>query len=176
MGWGKKEERRNGGLFCETSSGSLRSETSSGSLRKLPSFENIFFLPDFSFQLWLSASQIVSPRRLTNFTSEHIITARHPKDDGRLYFQSVHISGGGVPGPRSQIFGGVPGLRFLGGGAPGLRFSGGSQVSDFWGVPGLRFSGGGGSQASDFRGEGVPGLRFLGGGGPRSQIFLGGSQ
>ena len=45
-----------------------------------------------------------------------IITARHPKDDGRLYFQSVHISGGG--GPRSQIFpgGGVPGLRFSGGG------------------------------------------------------------
>ena len=35
-----------------------------------------------------------------------IITARHSKDDGRLYFQSVHISGGGGRVPRSQIFGG----------------------------------------------------------------------
>ena len=87
-----------------------------------------------------------------------IFTTRHPKDDRRLYFQSVHISGGvlvsdfqgGVS--RSQILGrvpgfrfsgGVPGLRFLGGGGHGLRFSGweylvsniqrGVPVSDFWG-------------------------------------------
>ena len=29
------------------------------------------------------------------FSNVKIFTARHPKDDGRLYFQSVHISGGG---------------------------------------------------------------------------------
>ena len=77
-----------------------------------------------------------------------LITARPPKDDGRLYFQSVHISGGG---PRSQIFlGGFPGLRFFGGGG------GCSQVSDFFG----------GAQVSDFFWGGPPGLRFSGGGVP----------
>ena len=36
-----------------------------------------------------------------------VITARHPKDDGRLYFQSVHISGGGgIPGPGLKSGGG----------------------------------------------------------------------
>ena len=59
-------------------------------------------------------------------------------------------------GPRSQIFGGVPGLRCLGG----------SQVSDFRGGARSQIFGGaprsqifaGGSQVSDFRGGGVPGL------------------
>ena len=84
--------------------------------------------------------------RAPPLTQNFFITARHPKDDGRLYFQSVHISGRG--GPRSQIF---------------WR---GSQVSDFLGwVPGLRFSGG--FPVSDFSG-GVPGLRFLWGGFPVS--------
>ena len=79
--------------------------------------------------------------------SKPIFTARHPKDDGRLYFQSVHISGGG---------GRFPGLRFFGKGVPGLRFfQGGSQVSDFsGGVP----------RSQIFLGEGVPGLRFFWGG------------
>ena len=36
-----------------------------------------------------------------------IFTARHPKDDGRLYFQSVHISGGGSQVPVSDP-GGYP--------------------------------------------------------------------
>ena len=53
----------------------------------------------------------------------------------------------------SQIFGGVPGLRFLGGGVPMSQIFGG-------GVPGLRFLGGG-PRSQIFRG--VPGLRFLGG-------------
>ena len=55
-----------------------------------------------------------------------LVTARHRKDDGRLYFQSVHISGGGGRGPRSwsQIWGGVPVSDFFGG-VPSLRFWGG---------------------------------------------------
>ena len=81
------------------------------------------------------------------------VTAHHPKDDGRLYFQSVHISGGGVPGLR--FFRGVPRSQI---------FLGGSQiqVSDL----------GGGPRSQIFFG-GVPGLRFFRGG-PRSHIFLGG--
>ena len=71
-----------------------------------------------------------------------LFTARHPKDDGRLYFQSVHISRGGG-GPRSQIFLGWE-----------------SQVSDF--------SGGGHPRSQIFLG-GVPGLRFFFGGGSWSQ-------
>ena len=60
------------------------------------------------------------------------ITARHPKDDGRLYFQSVHISGGGGSQvPVSDLGGGSQVSDFWGGGVPGLRFWGGSQVSDF---------------------------------------------
>ena len=61
-----------------------------------------------------------------------------PKDDGRLYFQSVHISGGGSPRSQSQI-------------------QGGSQVSDFsGGVPGLRFFGEGSPRSQIFFGGGVP--------------------
>ena len=95
-----------------------------------------------------------------------LVTARHPKDDGRLYFQSVHISGGGVPGPglrsgggsQSQIFGGVPVSDFWGG--PGLRFLGGYLVSDFRG--GSRSQIFGGILVSDFRG--YPVSDFRGGG------------
>ena len=64
------------------------------------------------------------------------------------------LSGGGwVPGPgpgregpRSQIFGGIP----------GLRFSGGSQVSDFWGGPRSQIFRGGPWFLGV--GRGVPGL------------------
>ena len=58
-----------------------------------------------------------------------LVAARHPKDDGRLHFQSVHISRGrgvGVPGLRF-FRGGVPGLRFFCGGGPGL-----SKGKIFW--------------------------------------------
>ena len=63
------------------------------------------------------------------WTKSNILYYRpHPKDDGRLYFQSVHTWGGGSPGPgrggtRSQITGGVPSLRS--GGVPSLRSGGG---------------------------------------------------
>ena len=68
----------------------------------------------------------------------HIFTARVRTYDGRLCFHRCVSVQGGWGGTRSQIFGGVPGLRFSGGeGLPGLRFSGR--------VPGLRFSGGGGT-------------------------------
>ena len=87
-----------------------------------------------------------------------IITAHvRSTREGNIYTWkclSVHFWGGGVPGPgrggpRSQIFRGVPGLRFLGG--PRSQILGGSQVSDFQGgLLGLRFSGG--SQVSDFGG------------------------
>ena len=49
----------------------------------------------------------------------------HPKDDGRLYFQSVHTLGGGTP---YQVRGGYP-ISGLGGGVPHLR----SRLG--WGVP-----------------------------------------
>ena len=65
------------------------------------------------------------------FCISSFFTARHPKDDGTLYFQSVHISGGG----------GVRGLRFFGG-VPGLRFFlGGSQVRGLLGPQAVRVSG-----------------------------------
>ena len=64
-------------------------------------------------------------------TTPNIFTARHPKDDRRLYFQSVDISGG-VPGPGLRS-GGVPGLRFLGGVSRSQIFQGEYQVSDFQG-------------------------------------------
>ena len=80
----------------------------------------------------------------------------------------VRMTGGYVFTGVCLFRGGVPGLRFLGGGGvQGLIFSGGgvprSQI--FWGVPGLRFREGGpqvsdfqrGSQVSDFQG-GVPGF------------------
>ena len=63
----------------------------------------------------------------------------HPKDDGRLYFQSVQVQVGG-----SQVqVGGIPGqgpgrgVPGPGGGVPGLRSGG---------VPSVR-SGGGGTQS-----------------------------
>ena len=121
--------------------------------------------------------------------NELLVTARHPKDDGRLYFQSVHISGGwvGVPGPGLRSGGGgVPVSDFRGGGSvPVSDFGGGirSQIFGGGGLPGLRFSGGGTwSQilggdylVSDFwgGGGGLLSFRFLGGD-PRSQIFFGG--
>ena len=84
----------------------------------------------------------------------------HPKDDGRLYFQSVHISWGG----------GVPGLRFLGrliqpwmgggGGGGGTGEGVGGQGEG--GILGLRFLGRLIQPWTGRRGRGVPGLRFSG--------------
>ena len=73
-----------------------------------------------------------------------LITARHPKDDGRLYFQSVHISGGGVPGPSLRSRGGGPRSQIFQGAGPRSQiFQGGGPRSQiFGGVPGLRFSAG----------------------------------
>ena len=66
---------------------------------------------------------------------------------GRYYFHrclSVNISGGGT---WSQIFGGVPGLRFLGGwgGTWSQIFRGGYLVSDFRGGTWSQIFGGGGT-------------------------------
>ena len=58
--------------------------------------------------------------------------------EGTVFSLSVHTLTGGSEvsdfwgGPRSQIFGGVL----------GLRFSGGYLVSDFWGGPGSQILGG----------------------------------
>ena len=68
----------------------------------------------------------------------------HPKDDGRLYFQSVHTLGG-VPGPGPGRGGGggwVGGPRFRSGGVPGpvpggSQVQGGYPVSDLGGVASL---------------------------------------
>ena len=80
-----------------------------------------------------------------------IFTTRHPKDDGRLYFQSVHISGGGSQVPVSDLGGGS--RSQIWGGGPSLRFLGGTQSQIFRGVPSLRYLGG-------------PSPLFLGGGYP----------
>ena len=37
-----------------------------------------------------------------------VFTARHPKDGGRLYFQSVHTCGGGGDTPSQVWVGGYP--------------------------------------------------------------------
>ena len=107
----------------------------------------------------VSGSHLYAVQCWSHWGWQYVYYRPHLKDDGRLYFQSVHTLGG------SQV------SNFFWGGGGGSHvsdFQGGSQVSNFfWG-------GGGGPMLSQIFKGGSQVSNFSRGG-PISQIFRGGT-